>query len=276
MNEATRAAAAVVDRLRATRPMVHHITNEVVMNDTANITLHFGAAPVMAMALEEVEEMVQHAGALVLNIGTLVPERVAAMLAAGRAANARGIPVVLDPVGVGATAYRTATARRLLDALAIAVIRGNAGEVAVLAGAGGEVRGVDSVSGGGDPAGAAAALAAGTGAVVAMTGPEDVITDGARVWRVANGHALMGAITGTGCMSTALVACCAAVEPDRVLAASAALAGFGIAGERAAAEARGPGSFKVALFDAVAGITGADVAAQGRLFESEVGDGAGM
>lgn len=275
MNEVTRAAAVVVDRLRAMRPMVHHITNEVVMNDTANITLHVGAAPVMAMALEEVEEMVAHAGALVLNIGTLVPERVAAMLAAGRAANARGIPVVLDPVGVGATTYRTTTARRLLDALAIAVIRGNAGEVAVLAGAGGEVRGVDSVSGGGDPAGAAAALAAGTGAVVAMTGAEDVITDGTRVWRVANGHPLMGAITGTGCMSTALVACCAAVEPDRVLAASAALMGFGIAGERAAAAARGPGSFKVALFDAVAGITGADVVAHGRLSESEAGDGAG-
>ncbi len=271
MTEPLIAAAAVLDRLRAVRPMVHHITNEVVMNDTANITLHIGAAPVMAMALEEAAEMVRHAGALVLNIGTLLPERVAAMLAAGREANARGIPVVLDPVGVGATAYRTDTAARLLGELAFAVIRGNAGEIAVLAGAGGEVRGVDSVSGGDDPAAAAAALAARTGAVVAMTGPVDVVTDGARVWRVANGHPLMGAITGTGCMSTALVASCAAVEPDPVVAASAALAGFGIAGEVAAVEARGPGSFKVALFDAVAALRGADVAQRGRV--SVGGDG---
>src|SRR5207248_1656766 len=135
-------------RLRERRPLVHQITNYVVMNETANATLALGALPVMAHAREEVEEMTGLAGALVLNIGTLSPSWVEAMLAAGLAANARAVPVVLDPVGVGATAYRTATARRILDEVDVAVLRGNAGEIATLAGVSAEVRGVESIAAG--------------------------------------------------------------------------------------------------------------------------------
>jgi len=258
------AAADILACLRAARPLIHHITNDVVTNDTANITLHIGAAPVMAVAMEEVEEMVAHAGALVLNIGTLTAERVEVMLAAGRRAAALGVPIVLDPVGAGATAYRTGTAWRLLESLPVAVIRGNAGEIGVLAGTGGAVRGVDSVAAGDAPA-AAAALARRTGAVVALTGEVDVVAGGARALAVANGHPMMSRITGTGCMATAVVACFAAVEADRVTAAASALAAFGLAGERAAAVAAGPGSFKVALFDAVANLSTEDVRASARI-----------
>lgn len=265
MNGYPQLAADALSRLRAGHPMIHHITNDVVTNDTANITLHIGAAPVMAVAMEEVEEMVAFAGALLLNIGTLTEPQVEAMLIAGRRANALGIPIVLDPVGVGATRYRTQTAERLLEQLQIAVIRGNAGEIGVLAGAGGEVRGVDSVSGGADPALAASMLARRERAVVAMTGVVDIVTDGVRTLTVANGHPMMAAITGTGCMATTVTAAFVAIEKDHVLAAAAALAAFGLAGERAAARAQGPGSFKVHLLDAVANLTGEDLAAGARI-----------
>ena len=137
--------------LRERKPLVHNITNYVVMNETANALLALGALPVMAHAREEVEEMVGLAGALAINIGTLSPPWVDAMLAAGKAANERGIPVVLDPVGAGATTYRTETARRILDEVDVTVLRGNAGEVATLVGVAAEVRGVESIAAGGDP-----------------------------------------------------------------------------------------------------------------------------
>src|SRR5829696_8607545 len=146
---------ATLQRLREAKPLVHQITNYVVMNETANATLALGALPVMAHAREEVEEMVALAGALVLNIGTLSPHWVDAMLAAGRGANERGVPVVLDPVGAGATRYRTETAKRILGEVDVAVLRGNAGEVATLVGVDAEVRGVESIGGAGDPAGLA-------------------------------------------------------------------------------------------------------------------------
>src|SRR6201995_205972 len=138
--------------LREQKPLIHQITNYVVMNETANATLALGALPVMAHAREEVEEMVGIAGALVLNIGTLSPPWVDAMLAAGRAANTRGIPVVLDPVGAGATRYRTETAKRILDEVDVTVVRGNAGEVATLVGVQAEVRGVESIDAAADAA----------------------------------------------------------------------------------------------------------------------------
>src|SRR6266853_5316651 len=138
--------------LRETKPLIHQITNYVVMNETANATLALGALPVMAHAREEVEEMAAIAGALVLNIGTLSPHWVDAMLLAGRVANERGIPVVLDPVGAGATTYRTETAKRILDEIDVAVLRGNGGEVSTLVGGDAEVRGVESIGGAGDAA----------------------------------------------------------------------------------------------------------------------------
>jgi hydroxyethylthiazole kinase len=242
-------------RLREAKPLVHQITNYVVMNETANATLALGALPVMAHAREEVEEMAAIAGALVLNIGTLSPDWVDAMLLAGRAANAHGVPVVLDPVGAGATTYRTQTARRILGEVDVAVLRGNPGEVATLVGVDAEVRGVESIGAGGDPADLALEAARTLGLVTSVTGPVDHVSDGQRVIKVANGDPLMATITGTGCMSSALTGCFLSVNRDRAFEAAAeALVAFGVAGEDAAREAKGPGSFHVALYDALAGL----------------------
>jgi hydroxyethylthiazole kinase len=238
--------------VRQHKPLVHQITNYVVMNETANATLALGALPVMAHAREEVEEMVALAGALVINIGTLSPPWVDAMLAAGRAANAKGIPVVVDPVGAGATRYRTETAARLLDEVDVAVLRGNAGEIGTLVGADAEVRGVESISVGIEPAELARQAARALGVVAAVTGPVDHVSDGEATLAVANGHELLATVTGTGCMSTAIAGCFLAARPDAPLEAAAeALAAFGVAGEDASAGARGPGSFHAALYDAL-------------------------
>ena len=166
--------------LRERKPLVHQITNFVVMNETANATLAVGALPVMAHAREEVEEMAALAAALVLNIGTLSPHWVDAMLLAGAAASQRGIPVVLDPVGAGATRYRTETAKRILDEVDVTVLRGNAGEVATLVGVEAEVRGVESIGAGGDAAELARAAARKLGVVASVTGPVDHVSDGER------------------------------------------------------------------------------------------------
>jgi hydroxyethylthiazole kinase len=248
-------AGAALRALRTRRPLVHQITNYVVMNETANATLALGALPVMAHAREEVEEMVGLAGALVLNIGTLEPAWVDSMLAAGRAAGAKGIPVVLDPVGAGATRYRTETARRILDEVPVAVLRGNAGEVATLVGVDAEVRGVESIGVGGEPADLAREAGRRLGLVASVTGPTDHISDGETSIAVRNGHPLLASITGTGCMSTAMTGCFLAVNRDRPLEAAAeALVAFGVAGEDAAKDAKGPGSFHVNLYDALAAL----------------------
>jgi hydroxyethylthiazole kinase len=242
-------------RLREAKPLVHQITNYVVMNETANATLALGALPVMAHAREEVEEMVHLAGALVINIGTLSPQWVDAMVAAGRKANELGVPVVLDPVGAGATTYRTETAKRILDEVGVAVLRGNVGEVATLVGVAAEVRGVESIEAGGDAAEVARSAARSLGVVASVTGPVDHVSDGDGVLAISNGHPLLAAITGTGCMSSTVTGCFLAVNRDRPLdAAAEALVAFGVAGEDAAVGARGPGSFHVALYDALAAL----------------------
>jgi hydroxyethylthiazole kinase len=248
-------AAETLARIRERKPLVHQITNYVVMNETANATLAVGALPVMAHAREEVEEMAGLAAALVLNIGTLSPHWVDAMLLAGRAANERGIPVVLDPVGAGATRYRTETARRILGEVRVTVLRGNAGEVATLVGVAAEVRGVESIGAGGDPADLARAAASSLGLVASVTGPVDHVSDGKTVHKVGNGHPLLAAVTGTGCMSSAITGCFLAGKPgDPLEAATEALVAFGVAGEDAAVGAKGPGSFHVNLYDALANL----------------------
>jgi hydroxyethylthiazole kinase len=245
-------------RVRMNRPLVHHITNYVTVNDCANITICAGGAPIMADAIEEVAGMTGIAGALVLNIGTLNKVQVESMIAAGRMANERKIPIILDPVGAGATRYRTDTARRLLDQLEITILKGNAGEIGVLAGADGKVRGVDSAGLTGDPVAIAQEFASSAGLTVVVSGAADIVTDGKRVRVVENGHAMMGSISGTGCMAASVTGVFAAESGDPVVAAAAALAAFGIAGERAAAMARGPYSFKVALFDELSRLTPAE------------------
>jgi hydroxyethylthiazole kinase len=238
--------------IRERKPLVHQITNYVVMNETANATLSLGALPVMAHAVEEVEEMASVAGALVLNIGTLSEHWIEAMLLAAKAANSAGVPVVLDPVGAGATRLRTETAKRILEEAEVAVVRGNAAEVATLAGREAEIRGVESIGSSDSGGELAQAAAAALGCVASVTGPLDHVSDGRRTIAIANGDALLGMVSGTGCMSTAITGCFLAVAPVRPLEAAAeALVAFGVAGEDAALGAKGPGSFHVALYDAL-------------------------
>ena len=245
-------------RIRERTPLIHNITNFVVMNDTANVLLALGASPVMAHAMEEVREMVAYAGALVLNIGTLDEPWIEAMLAAGEEANARRIPVVLDPVGAGATRFRTAATERIRSAVKVAVVRGNAAELATIAGMEAKIRGVDSVaSGAPDAAARLAAIRFGGAAVV--SGVVDYVADANRAAEVRNGHPLMGRITGSGCMATAIVGAFLAVEPDPFLAGIEAMIAFGIAGEVAAERSAGPGTFRQQLIDAVAALDEATI-----------------
>ncbi len=252
-------------RLRAVRPLIHHITNLVTMHDVADATLALGALPVMALAGEEVEEIVATAQALVLNLGTPTRERIEVMIRAGKAANARGIPVVLDPVGVGASAFRTANTRRLLAELRIDVVRANAGEAAALLGVGGTVRGVESEGAALPPDVLARRLARATGVVAAVTGARDHASDGARTAAVDNGDPMLPRISGGGDLATAIVAAFATVANDPLLAAVGGLAALGCAAEMAAPHAQGPGSFKAALVDALAGLTPANLRGRARV-----------
>ncbi len=256
---------ADLQAIRERKPLVHQITNYVVMNETANATLALGALPVMAHAPEEVEEMASVASALVLNIGTLSGPWVESMLLAGAAANGAGAPIVFDPVGAGATSYRTSTAQRLLNELEIAVVRGNAAEIATLAGREAEIRGVEAVGEAAGPELAQAAARA-LGCVASVTGAVDQVSDGSRTVAVANGHELLGTVSGTGCMSTAITGCFLAVRRDAPLdAAAEALVAFGVAGEDAAAVASGPGTFHAALYDALYNLDPATLEARAKV-----------
>lgn len=250
-NALVETAVAALGEIRARRPLVHNITNYVVMNSTANTLLCLGASPVMAHAIEEVEELASMAGALVINIGTLSGPWIEAMVCAGRAAKSAGVPVVLDPVGAGATRLRTETSVRLLREAAPAIVRGNASEILALGAAGGGGRGVDAAHTVEQARAAAVALARASGAVIAVTGAEDFVTDGRTEVRVANGHPLMARITGTGCAASAVAGAFCAVQRDPLAAAAAALIVFGIAGEMAADGDPRPGTYQVRLLDAL-------------------------
>ncbi len=249
----------IFTRVRENRPLVHHITNYVTVNDCANITLCAGGAPVMAEAPEEAAEMAAIAGALVLNIGTLNAVQVESMILAGRMANERKIPVILDPVGAGATRYRTETTRRLLEELEVTVLKGNAGEIGIVAGVEATVRGVDSHGMSGDPLTIARELAESLGCTVAISGATDIVTNGRKTFLVENGHPRMGSISGTGCMVASVTGAFCAESKDTVAATAAAFAALGLSGEHAAELACGPLSFKVGLFDALANLSPQDL-----------------
>lgn len=246
------AAIRSLTHVAVNQPLIHHITNIVVTNDVANLTLGYGASPVMAYAPEEVAEMAAVAGALCLNIGTLSAGEIEAMLLAGRAAAAARVPIVLDPVGAGATRFRSESALRLLHELPIAVLRGNRGEIGALVGSG-KVRGVDAV-GGEDPRKVAEAAAARFGLVTAVTGPVDFVVGGGRTLAIHNGHPLLGRITGSGCMATAAIGIMLTADRDIALQTALGLATYGLAAERAAAGEPGPGTFRARLLDEVAAL----------------------
>lgn len=244
-------AATNLRILRGKKPLIHNITNLVVMNYTANALLACGASPVMAHAPEEVEEMVSFAGALVLNIGTLTPHCIDSMLKAGKRANALKVPIVLDPVGSGATKLRTASAKKLINELEISVVRGNASEVLSLAHGDSATKGVDSVHSVDEAADAAIRLSNELDTTIAITGGVDLVTDGGRICMVHNGHPLMGYVTGTGCTASAIIGAFLAVDHEPVDAATTALAYFGLTGEKGAIVANAPGSFQIAILDAL-------------------------
>jgi len=267
MSALAQKAAENLLSVRLNKPLIHNITNFVVMNVTANALLACGASPVMAHAAGEVEDMVSYAGALVLNIGTLTDVWVEAMLKAGRRATELGKPIVLDPVGAGATQLRTDAAKAILAETKVTVVRGNASEILSLAGRKSATKGVDATDSIEDAARAARELALELDTTLAITGPTDLVTDGRRTLIVEGGHALMPYVTGTGCSASALVGAFHAVDADPVTAAASALAFFGLAGERAGARAEGPGSFQVHLLDALYNITAEELAAGCRIRE---------
>ncbi|PIE59660.1 MAG: hydroxyethylthiazole kinase [Desulfobulbus propionicus] len=242
-------AAQNLAGLRETKPLVHNITNYVVMNFTANALLAIGASPVMAHAKEEVEEMAAIASALVLNIGTLSPPWIEAMLLAGKKASSLNKPIILDPVGAGATSLRTETAKQILQEVNVTIIRGNASEILALADDSSAAKGVDSIHSVDEAAAHTGELARELQATLAITGAVDLVTDGNSTLRVHNGHSLMPCVTGTGCAATAIIGAFAAADDNPVTAAATALACYGLAGEMAGKNAAGPGSFKEALMD---------------------------
>lgn len=238
-----------IDNIRDLAPVVHNITNYVVMNNTANALLAIGASPIMAHEIAEIKDMVAIASALVLNIGTLDKKNVEAMLLAGKTAKEKGIPIVFDPVGVGATAYRAAVAKDILNWCKPTIIRGNASEILALQNIATTSKGVDSSVASDQALQAAKQLAIQTGAVVVVSGKTDYITDGLAVITTKNGHALMQRVTGMGCTATAIIGAFAAINSNALLAATHAMIVMGIAGELAAKQARGNGSMQMHLLD---------------------------
>lgn len=243
----------LLDKIRKNAPLVHNISNFVVMNPTANMLLAIGASPVMAHSRKEVADMAAMAGALVLNIGTLAEKWIEAMVLAAKTANQQGVPVILDPVGAGATGYRTRTVKHILGEAKISVIRGNASEVLSLAVDNVTTKGVDSsLSLSDEIVDTAGAIARRHGCIVAISGEKDLITDGTRMIRVANGVPLMTRVTGMGCGLSAVAGAFCAVAPDDLLAAVAAAFGFyGLCGELALDTSDRPGSFFVAFLDSL-------------------------
>jgi len=259
--------ADTLARLRAAAPLVHNITNYVAMDVSANALLAVGASPLMAHALEEVADIVRIASALAVNIGTLEPAWVDAMQLAVDEAVRAGKPWVLDPVGVGATPYRNATAAALARRRPT-VVRGNASEILALAGvAGAATKGVDSTRASSDAKETARTLARELGCVVAVTGAVDYVTDGTRTVAIANGHVMMTRVTALGCATTAIVAACLAVTRDPVDATAHALAIMGVAGEMAAEQAVGPGTLRLHLMDALYQLDDATLRARARISE---------
>lgn len=245
---------ADLQAVRDRAPLVHSITNFVVMNFNANALLALGASPVMAHAQQEVADMAGIAQALVLNIGTLEPDWIRAMKTALQAARARGIPVVLDPVGAGATPYRNAALAELMAAGAPSIVRGNGSEIMSVAGVAAKTRGVDSSASSGQALDAAKALARDIGGVVCASGADDHVVDASGRWAVlSNGHPWMTRVTGVGCSASALVGAVAAVQPDAWRATVAAMACLGVVGElaveRTQAAGAGVGRLQIELLD---------------------------
>lgn len=239
-------------RLHHKRPLIHHLTNGVTINDCANVTLAAGGSPVMASHIREAEEMAGQAQSLVINIGTFQEETYQTMIIAGKKANSSGIPVIFDPVGAGGTKHRTERALEFLNEVEVAVIRANKSELQALCGKGYTTRGVDNQAAGREGEGLAFETASLYNCVAVASGKEDVVSDGSSTYVISNGHPLLAQVTGTGCMSTSLAGCFSGITDHYLAAAIAGISTMGIAGEQAASSldgGEGIGTFKVRLID---------------------------
>ena len=242
---------SLLERVRTQKPVVHHLTNWVTIYDCAQIVKSLGASPVMAHAKEEVADMAKIASSLVLNIGTLTPEFIDSMKIAARSANAKGIPVVLDVCGAGATQLRDVKSFELLSDAKIDVIKGNSSEIAKISGENVKTKGVDSGKVEKDLEVIAKDLARKYDCTVIITGKDDIIASARKLYVAGNGHVMMTHVVGTGCMATSVIGTFCAVEKDYALASAAALSCYGIAAELAAKIAKGPMEFKQKLFDCI-------------------------
>ncbi|TDS15044.1 hydroxyethylthiazole kinase [Maribacter caenipelagi] len=243
--------AFVLQKIRTKSPLVHNITNYVVMNNTANALLAVGASPVMAHAIEEVKDIVTISSSLVINMGTLSEKWVESMLMAVQQAKATKTPFVFDPVGVGASAYRTAIAQKIIETATPNVIRGNASEIMALAKVTNSTKGVDSTMDTKDAIEGATLLAQKLNNTIVISGETDYIITGDNISKIENGSPLMAKITGMGCTATALVGTCLGVEEDIHLAATVAMAIMGVAGDLAHEKSAGPGSFQMNFYDSL-------------------------
>lgn len=252
--------ASVFSSVRTKSPLVHHLTNVVTVNDCANAVLAIGASPVMTACVLETADMAAASAGLVLNIGTPDETSEAAMTAAAQSANKHGVPVVLDPVGVGATAFRASLVRAILEKVHVDILRGNLAELAFLAGLGSKGRGVDSLEEASYAPEVAARVAKAFSCVAAITGAVDYVSDGINTIALKNGHPMLARVTGTGCMVTSLCGACAGAAPDKLLfAAAAGISAMSIAGEIAyegLKAGQGTGSFHVGIIDALSLMTG--------------------
>jgi hydroxyethylthiazole kinase len=265
--------AKIIGSVRSRKPLVHHITNYVTVNDCANVTLAIGASPIMADAIEEAPEIAAISSAVVLNIGTLNDRVLASMIAAGRRANELRIPVVFDPVGAGASKFRNDSVASILSEVKASVIRGNVSEIGFILGLGMSARGVDASES--DSASDASEIASGTakklGCTVAVTGAVDAVSDGSRTVLIKNGHPAMAGITGTGCMCSSLTGSFCGASPDTLFeSVASAVTAMGIAGEIAFERAGhlGNGSFRAALIDAVSRMDASALRQRAKLYEA--------
>lgn len=273
MNDLINACADLLYKIKGKNPLIHNITNYVTVNDCANAVLAIGASPIMADDAAEVEEIVSISSALVINIGTLNQRTIASMIMAGKKANELNIPVVLDPVGVGASTLRNKTTQEILSQVKIDVIRGNLSEISFIAGLKASTKGVDTAKV--DEKNNAMAIAKLVvnkySCVVGITGKVDVISDGIRFAKVANGHKLLSKVTGTGCMTSAIVGSFCGVTKDYYTATVAGIATMGISGEIAFERAgeTGTGSFHISIIDALSNMNGTFFLERGKIDETK-------
>lgn len=264
-----------LETVQSKKPLVHHITNYVTVNDCANITLAIGASPIMADDINEVEAITAISSTLVLNIGTLNERTVTSMLAAGKKANQLGIPVVFDPVGAGASALRNRAVEWILQKVRVSVLRGNMSEIRYVAGLSASTKGVDvsdaDMRTGPDVGcSVAKAVAERLGCAVAITGSTDILSDGQQTILLKNGTSLLSSVTGTGCMCTSLIGSFCGASKDHLIAAAGGVLCMSIAGEIAKEKTgkAGSGSFHAAIIDAVSQMSVKDLMARGKIYET--------